>query len=254
MDLVYDENLINIQKFFNLIYYKENATREEIYNFFISLTKYVFKCYGFNYNDYEIVIHFVDGKILGENKAEMIQDETNINKYHIKLNKKQRSYKCTCNADVADFIDFIFTYLHELGHVIQYIESPDVMEYEDLNMQNLDSTVQILSAEMKNSKEKRLIIKSLEKHIDCLAYMHNVEKEANSKAHRYFCAILSKLIAIEEDEELVKFMCSIYCFINKCRKENFASYRKYININKQTLNKLESLDWEDRLLEIIDKN
>ena len=105
---------------------------------------------------------------------------------------------------------------------------------------------------MKNSKEKRLITKLLAKHIDCLGSVHKVEKDANAKAHRYICASLSKLIAIEKDEELVKFMCSMYCFINKSRKDNFDTYRKYNNFNNQALKKLETLDWEDQLLKIID--
>ena len=90
---------------------------------------------------------------------------------------------------------------------------------------------------MPNSKKTRLIIKALGKHINALAYMSRCEKDADKKSYIYFASILTKLIQVEEDEEMLDFLCSIYVILTK--QENIII--KFIeNIQKKIVKQLKN--------------
>ena len=222
MNINPEQNLNNIRNFLHLIYWEENASHEEVFNFVQELITYVFNQYGIDRNKYDIEIHFVSKNILGDCSARMFREEKYENKFHIIFNKKHKSFKLNeknydskyftnknikgesyntpADNDIADFYIFIIDALHEIGHIVQYIRNTKYMLNADKNQQNLNESFNLLNSLMENSKEKKAILRNLETHIDALEYMSPIEKDADKKAYIYFVSILQNLIKTEKDE------------------------------------------------------
>lgn len=255
-----------------MIYWEENASYEEIYNFLQELITYVFNQYGIDRNKFDIKLHFVSKAILGDCTARMFREEQYENKFHIIFNKKYKSFKVTeknydskyflnkinkgesfntpADNNIADFYIFIIDALHEIGHIVQYIRNAKYMLNEDKNQQNLNKSFNLINSLMKNSKEKRAILKNLDTHIDALEYMSPIEKDADKKAYIYFVSILQNLIRTEKDEEFLDHLCCLYGFMNHTRKDYFTSYRKHNRRNKNSITKLNELNLTDVLEEL----
>ena len=267
-----EQNLNKIREFLHLIYWEENASQEEVYNFLQELTTYVFNQYGIDRNKYDIGIHFVDKSVLGDSTARMIRDEKYENKFYILLNKNHKSFKVTNrnfnskyhmnmvkneesfttpgDEDVSNFYFFIIGTLHEIGHIIQYIRNKNAMYLSDKSMEDFEESLQLIKYIMPNSKQKRAILRNLQNHADALEYMSPIEKDADKKAYIYFVSILQNLIRNEQDEEFLEHLCSLYNFINHIRKDFFTSYRKYGIRNKNALEKLNELNLPEVLEEL----
>ena len=271
-----NKNLTNIRNFFNLIR-TEYPTTEEVYNFFLECKSFVFEQYGLNENDYNITIHFITPKELSFDEAKMYADEKDPNKFDIILsfhklsNKYSLSTKSKENSSTqtkehvslskqdmlekrqTSILTIIISFLHELGHVFQYIREAKIMDKEDEVKNDLTDTFEQVCCLMPHNKKTRLIIKALGKHINALAYMSRCEKDADKKAYIYFASILSQLIRVEEDEEMLDFLCSIYNHINKNRKHNHKVYREYSKENREAIEKLHDLKFEKELENLTEK-
>ena len=259
-----NENLTNIRNFLNLIR-KQYPTREEIYNFFLECKTFVFNQYNLNENDYDISLHFISPTDLEFDEAKMIADEKNPNKFEIILsfhklsnklsllssnkskNKETLSKKVLLEKRQASIITLIISFFHELGHVFQYIRNPEMMEKEDEIKNALTDTFEQVCCLMPNNRKTRLITKTLGKHINALAYMSRPEKDADSKAYIYFASIFSQLLRVEQNEEMIDFLCSIYAYINKAKKHNHKIYREYSKENREAIEKLHDLNFQKEL-------
>ncbi len=258
-----NKNLINIRNFFNLIR-TDYPTEEEVYNFLVECKTFIFKGYGINENDYNITIHFTKSKELDFDEAKMCADEKDPTKFGITLNSNKLSNKYSLlessnktketlskkellEVRQASILTLTISFFHELGHVFQYILEPKTMEIEDENNTALVDAFEQVCFLMPSSRKTRLIIKSLGKHINALAYMSSSERNADKKAHMYFASILTELIRVEEDDEMLDFLCSIYNYINKAKKHNHKIYREYSKENREAIEKLHDLDFENEL-------
>lgn len=218
-----NKNLTNIRNFFALIR-KENPTREEVLNFLLECKTFVFNQYGINESDYDITIHFTHPNILDFDEAKMCADSKYENKFEITLSFHKLSSKYNFlenkneSLNKAEILNkrntsiFVLTqsFLHELGHCFQYIRNPKMMEKEDELKDSLMETFEKVCCHMQNNRKTRLIIKTLGKHINALAYMSRPEKDADKKGYIYFASILTKLISVEKDEEMIDYLCSIF--------------------------------------------
>lgn len=258
-----DHNLTKIRNFLSTLR-TQNPTREEVLNYLLSCKSFVFSQHGLNENDYNITIHFIKSKELDFDEAKMCADEKDPTKFEITLNSHKLSNKycllqsSTKNKETLNkkellekrqtaVLTLTISFLHELGHVFQYILNPQIMEIEDENKDALFETFKQVCFLMPNNRKTRLIIKALGKHINALAYMSSPEKNADKKAYIYFASILSKLIKVEEDEDMLDFLCSIYNYINKAKKHNHKTYREFSKENREAIAKLHELNFADEL-------
>ncbi|MBO5955113.1 MAG: hypothetical protein J6Q13_04040 [Clostridia bacterium] len=269
-------NLTNIRNFLQLIYWEENASQEEVYNFLQECVTYVFNQYGIDRNKFDIGIHFVDKSVLGDSTARMIRDEKYENKFYILLNKTHKSFKVTNknfnskyymnmikkeesfttpgDEDVSNFYFFIIGTMHEIGHIIQYIRNKNAMYLSDKSMEDFEESMQLIKYLMPNSKQKRAILKNLEIHADALEFMSPIEKDADKKAYIYFVSILQDLINIEENEEMLEHYYNLYDFIQSIRKDYFISYRKHNIRNRTAIISLNDLNFTEVLEELSNNN
>lgn len=272
-----NENLTKIRNFFVLIR-TQYPTREEFYNFLLECKSFIFNQYGLDENKYDITIHFIVPHELGFDEAKMYAHENDKNKFDINLSfhklsnkysllpstKKENSSTQTKNQTTlsnkdllkkrqTSILTLIISFFHELGHVFQYIRESKIMNKEDEIKNDLSDTFEQVCYLMPNSKKTRLIIKALGKHINALAYMSRCEKDADKKSYIYFASILTKLIQVEEDEEVLDFLCSIHGYINKARKHNYKIYREYSKENREAIEKLHDLKFEQELEKLTEK-
>ncbi len=270
-----NKNLTNIRNFLNLLR-TENPTQEEIYNFLLELKTFVFNQYVLQEKNYDITIQFVHPKVLDFDEAQMDIDKSYGNKFTIYLSKEKLSgknnlvktkrtkenkkaeqttenYKQQHNNRVSSVLTITQSFLHELGHVIQYIRDPKRMKKEDDIKDTAYETLADISLLLNNSRKKRLILKALGKHINAMAYMAGSEKDANRKGYIYFANILSILLPAEQDEEMIDFLCLLYMNINRAKKHNFKIYRQYSKENREAIDKLHDLKLEKELDEITKK-
>lgn len=264
-----NKNLSNIRKFLSLLR-TENPTQEEVVNFLFDCKTFVFNQYGLNENDYDISIQFVSPKELDFDEAKMCADEHDPNKFVITLNKQKllgknnlvtvkrnnenkkveqesENLETQHNNRIKSILTLTQSFLHELGHVMIYITNPKTMKREDELKDNLYDTFEQVCFLMPNNKKTRLIIKTLGKHINALAYMSMPEKDANRKYYVYITNILTCLINVEEDEEMLNFLCLLYLNFNRARKLNHKLYRKYTKENREAIDKLHDLNFEEEL-------
>ncbi len=264
-----NKNLTNIRHFLSLLR-TENPTQEEVVNFLFECKTYVFNQYGLNENDYDISLQFVHPKELDFDEAKMSAEENNSNKFTITLNKQKllgknnlvtikrnsENKKYEQNSDnlklqhnnrIRSILTLTQSFLHELGHVMIYITNPKAMKREDELKDNLYDTFEQVCFLMPNNKKTRLIIKALGKHINALAYMSMPEKDANRKYYIYITNILMCLISVEEDEEMLNFLSTLYLNFNRARKLNHKLYRQYSKENREAINKLHDLNFEQEL-------
>ena len=209
-----DNNLTKIRNFFDLIR-NEYPTKEEVYNYLLACKSFVFSQYGLNENDYDITIHFTNSKELDFDEAKMLADENDVSKFEITLksNKLSNKYylkeydkKSKQTLDKKELIEkrqssiltLTFSFLHELGHVFQYIQEPKTMQDDDENKDALIEAFKQTCCLMPNNRKTRLIIKALGKHINALAYMSSPERNADKRAYIYFASILTNLIRVED--------------------------------------------------------
>ena len=269
MNIDQQTNLTNIRNFLHLIYWEETASQEEVYNFLQECVTYVFNQYGLDKNKFDIGIHFVSKYVLQDAEAKMVKDEKHENKFYILLNKKNKSFKCSnknysskyhqnkdkngeiyitpTDEEVSDFYTFIISFLHEVGHIIQYIRNPKVMRESDKNIEDFEDSFEIIKKIMPKGKEKRAILRNLNNHRDAQYYMSQIEKDADKKAYIYFVSILQNLIKSEQNEEFLEHLCSLYNFTNHIRKDFFASYRKHNIRNRTAINCLNDLNFTEVL-------
>ena len=257
-----NKNLTDIRNFFDLIR-KQNPTQEEVYNFFLECKTFIFNAYGLDENAYDITIHFVNPKELDFDEAKMCADQKYSNKFEITLSSHKLSNKYSLkqpnkekeslnNEDLVNqrntnIFTLTISFFHELGHVFQYILEPKTMRIEDENKDALFETFEQICCLMPNNRKTRLIIKTLGKHINALAYMSSAERNADKKAYIYFASILSQLIQVEEDEEMLDFLCSIMQYLNKAKKHNHKLYREFSKENRESIEKLQALNFEREL-------
>lgn len=270
-----NKNLTNIRNFLNLLR-TENPTKEEIANFLLELKTFVFNQYGLNEEYYDINIQFVHPKVLDYDEAQMDIDKNNGNKFTIYLSKEKLAGKNNLvktkrtkenkkaeqttenltqqhNNRVSSVLTITQSFLHELGHVIQYIRNPKRMKEEDDIKDTAYEVLADITFLLDNSRKKRLLLKALGKHINAMAYMAGPEKDANRKCYIYFANVLSVLLSAEQDEEMIDFLCLLYMNINRAKKHNHKIYRQYSKENREAIDKLHDLKLEKELDEMTKK-
>ena len=264
-----NKNLTNIRNFLVLLK-TENPTQEEVVNFLLNLKTFVFNQYGLNENDYNITIQFVSPKVLDYDEASMFADEHNNKKFTIYLNKEKLSGKNSLvriernnqnkkteqqtsnieeqhNNRIESILALTQSFLHEIGHVMQYILQPKQMQQEDELKTDIYDSLEHIYYLLENSRKKRLLIKTLNKHINALAYMSAPEKDANRKSYIYFANVLAILLSVEEDDANAEFFCILYHNLNLAKKYNYELYRKYTKENREAIKKLHDLEIEKEL-------
>ena len=188
--------------------------------------------------------------MLDDSEARIFPDEKYLNKFDIIFNKKYQSYKFKNQDDDSKFFSFVYYAFHEFSHLIQFIKNPEETRSITEQHDNLNKSITIIKRLMINSKEKRLIIKSLKNHLNAIEFMDSVERDANQQAYDYFISILQQLIAVEYREDFVDFLCSLYNFLEDIKKDNYAIYKKYGRINQANLLRLSKTNWQDELNKI----
>jgi hypothetical protein len=108
-------------------------------------------------------------------------------------------------------------------------------------------TLEQIYLRLENSRKKRLLIKTLSKHINAMAYMSGPEKDANRKSYIYFANVLSVLLSCEKDEEMIEFLCLLYENFNRSKKHNYKLYRQHSKENREEIEKLHDLNFEEEL-------
>ena len=236
-----NQNLKNIRNFFGLIYYQKSATREEIYNFFYELLKFVFAENNLDINDYKIIFHFVKFEAKTRN-ASMKPEDNNDFTFHVKIKKEALTYNEinfdleTANEKMGDLLEVALSALHEYAHIMQYIKNLDNMLKFDYKLLTVEETID--SFEVSKDKNVKKIQKELKNYLDTQEFISKVEKDATTQAHRYYRKMLDLLIIHEQDEELANFFASIYVFVNSLRKDDFKEYRKQNSRKKQIVSTL----------------
>lgn len=247
-----DTNVQNIRDFFYNLYYNDEMSSTETLNFFNECTNFVLKQNELDPKDYNIQIHFVKKWTKPLTSAYMTAEENNNTNFHINMKSSEIKYKGRCYLDdkatekLGDFIETIFSFLHELGHVVQYITmEDDILEY-DHSILCLEKTIESFSRS--KNKEERLITSYLKKHLNSMEFISFYEKNANTQAFRYLKRMLDLIIINEQDEEFADFLSSIYGFINSFRQDLYIEYRKQRQFNNFAVAKLISSGIEEEFL------
>ena len=131
-----DHNLTQIRNFLSTLR-TQNPTKEEVLNYLLSCKAFVFSKHGINENDYNITIHFTRSKELDFDEAKMCADAKDPKKFDITLNSQKLSNKYSLQSSKknnetlneiellekrqASVLTLTISFLHELGHVFQYI-------------------------------------------------------------------------------------------------------------------------------------
>ena len=256
----------NIYKFLKLVYYDKNASREEFRNFLNYCLQFVFTVNELDISNYNIVIH--DAKPISPKKqltrlnvynsniketeippyeiCFMWQDEKNLNNFHVCFNRNETVFKFNDFYDYEDLTIFIYFAFHEFAHIIQYITCADSMEYYNYCREAAHTNIP-KHAEKLNKKTKSIIIREFKKYVDSQATACKVERDANAQAYYYFSYILKDLINQETDLDFKDFLNCQLLFLNRLRKEDYASYRKANKERKEAISKLTSYGVDEGL-------
>ena len=291
-----DKNLTNIQNFFHLMCFEQNATREEVFNFLQELIKYVFKINNIKLDDYTINIHFVkeedkkqktkkqeskqsiENRLFSDNtNAIMFADnkdpylfdiympmefsslkptkEENHRKKQKTKNKNvveteqdmlsQKTFERVSN--VEDFITFIFNFLHEVAHIVQYVKTPNKMKKYDVAIDEMQRNKDLVELCLENNKDKRILLKTIEKYTSAQGYVAPYELDANEKAHDYFKSIILKTLKTIEDVELEDFLCMTQKFLDDTKMFDIAQAYIFDQFSEEAKQKLKQLKLDDTL-------
>ena len=259
-------DISQIYEFFKLVYYNQEASREEVRNFLNDCLQFVFAANDLDIADYNIIIH--DAKPISPKKqltrlnvyesniketeippyevCFMWQDEKKSNTFHVCFNRNETVFKNVNEYSYEDLILFIYFAMHEFGHIIQYIKFPDIMEYYNYNREVAHTNVPTY-ANILDKKTKRIVLREFKKYIDAQAAGCKVERDANGQAYAYLSTILKELINQEEDYEFKYFLHTALLFLNKVKKEDYSSYRIANKLSKDAISKLSSLGVDEEM-------
>ena len=241
-----NQNLKNIRKFFNQLYYEENATREEVYNFLRECLTFVFNKNNLNLNDFKVNLHIVKELPIKHCDATMIADDKDETKFDIYL--KSKSLQIKNYEDCVAFLYYIYVFIHECGHVIQYIcHSKDMVIYDNEYLIYQDTLIDMQSTPHK-TRDFRRATKGFASFFDSVDAISHVEKNANKQAYLNYKAILDELIMHEKDDELADYFASAYSNLQNIKKDDYIFYRKYHKIKKDALNTLKDYDFEETVV------
>lgn len=288
MSKTYDKNLNAIKGFFYLIYKEGNASRQEVYNFLRECLRFVFVENNLNLDDFDIQFHFIneEDKFIKTNKqikkeikdnsyflngfnAIMQADDKNPKKFDVYFPSKFASfkisepfkYKQNEDKDIAfecfilqfeDYFGFIFTAFHEFGHIIQYITESKQMNEYDKKHSELDGDLKLIKKFMPNSKEKRLIIKTIEQHIDASNYVAPYEEDADSQATYYYSTLLITLLE-QSENEFFDFLAYNLDFVENVKPSSKNTMKVQQKIYNKTSLKLDKLYYGNAVNDKIQK-
>lgn len=248
-----NKNMQNIRRFFYDLYYNDEMSSTETINFFNECIEFVLKQNNLNPNNYNIQIHTIQTWKKDQTQAFMRAEDKNNTNYHIFLKSNAVKYKGRNytdpekqNEQLGNFIETLISFLHEMGHIVQYITDEfNILEY-DHSIVSIECTIDQFN-DCKN-KTERLINSYLKKHLNSMEFISNYEKNANAQAFRYFKRMLDLIIIKEKDVEFVDFLSSIYGYINSLRQDLFTEYRQQHQFNKFAVAKLISFGIGKELL------
>lgn len=226
-------NLKNIRNYFSLIYYQNNATKEETYNFLRECLKFTFDQNNLNVNDYDVTFHIPKHVPLQKSNAAMVANEKDPKKFDVFLNAESLKFKSIDDMDCLLY--YIFVCYHEFGHIIQYVTKPDHMAIFDEDVILMQEAIEDFKCASHKTKFDRKIQRELEKYTDAQEIISYVEKDASKQAFTYYKAMLDQLIVHEQDDELADFFASVYANLQYIKKDEYVFYRKYHHQNKEAL-------------------
>lgn len=245
-----NQNLKNIRKFFYQLFNEENATREEVYNFLQECLKFVFEKNNLNINDFNVNLHIVKQLPISSCDATMIANDKDETKFDVFL--KSNSLKIKNYLDVQHFLYYIYVFLHECGHIIQYVcHSKDMAIYDNEYLIYQDTLVDMEETEHK-SKDLRRATREMSKFFDALDAASPVEKNANKQAYLNYKLMLDELIVREQDDEFADFLASAYSGLQCTKKDDYAFYRKYNKRKKDAINALKDYGFDDSIVISLD--
>lgn len=248
-----NKNLTNIRNFFELIFTQGNATKEEVYNFLQECLHYVFDQNCLKVEDYDVSLHFLPancGKKPNQklSKAQLKENilmdgfhayveacEYDDKKFDVYFPKNMSSFKitspfqCGKNRDYKDaqneyierfeeYFYFIFTVLHEYSHIIQYVTAPDIVAEADETAINHAKMEYAVRNFMPNSKDKRLLLRLMEKYFVASSYTCSCEMDADEQATQYYTDILCEIYNAEKNKELALFLLVNYQFVEHAHR------------------------------------
>lgn len=244
-------NLKNIRDFFNLIYYQNNATQEEIHNFLHECLKYTFEENGFDMTEFDLTIHNKVKNTLIKCDAQMIADDNNPNKFDFYF--KDKFFKVAKQEDVDSFMYPLYVFFHEIGHMFQYILTAEEMLIYDEEKFETELAVIDLDLKKHKTRKERLLKKALDKFANAQRIICPPEKDANKQSYLYLKDLILTLINYEQDPDLAEYFITLYQDLQYMRKQEFDWYRKYSKFNRDAAEVLKqhSLDYD---LAVLAKN
>ena len=164
-------------------------------------------------------------------------------------NNQDDLYKKTFNRfdNLQDFTMFIFDFLHELAHVVQYIKTPNKMKKYDNAIDEMQRNKDLVEICLKNNKDKRILLKTIEKYTDSQSYVAPYELDANEKANEYFNSIIFSLLENIKDIELEDFLCFTKNFLEESKLYDLAQAYVFDQFSEDAKQKLKALKLSDTL-------
>ena len=227
-----------IRDFFKSILTYNNATKEETFNFLLNCIKYVFEENRLDIRDFDITIHKDLKEFDIDCDGKMCADDNDPNKFDFYF--KHNFFKIHDQSDVDSFLYPIYVFFHEVGHMMQYILTPDEIEVFDEEKLATEKALIEMDYENHITKEKRILKKALAKFNNAQYYICYPEKDANRQSYQYIQSLILTLLAYENDDELNKYFSLLLQDLQHIRKEEFIYYRKYSKFNREALEVLKA--------------
>ena len=148
---------------------------------------------------------------------------------------------------LENFLEFIYNIFHEIAHIIQYIQEPEQMKQYDDEIEEMDKNRELIEICLTENKEKRRLLKTIDKYVEAQGFIAPYELDANEKADEYYYSLLQTLISHERDEELLDFFCLTTKFLKDISSENLEHENVQAKFSDEAKEKLKQLNLSEHL-------
>ncbi len=149
--------------------------------------------------------------------------------------------------NLENFLEFIYNMFHEMAHMMQYIQEPEQMKMYDDEIEEMDRNRELIEICLTQNKEKRRLLKTIDKYVEAQGFIAPYETDANEKADEYFYSLLQTLIRHEQDEELLDFFCLTTKFLKDLSLANLEHEDVQAKFSEEAKEKLEELNLSEHL-------
>ena len=236
-------NLNNIRSFLELIYYNNNATREEVDDFLRNCLQFMFEINGLDVKNYNITFHYPKSKTLTECEAKMVADDNKLEKFDVVF--KYDVFKVKNKDDVKGYIYPLYIAFHEFAHILQYILKRDEMDTFDADLIGTQDSIDILSQSQHLTPEIKKVKKNMEKYLFNLDIISPYEKDANKNSFLTCRRLFDTLLVDETDDELADYYLENLNNLSFLRKDEFVFYRKFGKSQREVVERLKASNFVD---------